>query len=260
MHITVIGCGVSGLSTAIRLQEVGHAVQIWARDLPAANHLERRRSSLVSLQSLSRKPGAWLGAASYQAFDALLDEPDAGVMLVEGIELFPSAVDDPWWKSAVPSFRRAHADELPASARDGYVFAAHVIEMDVYLPYLQRRFLGAGGMIVQHELQTLDVALETTDIVVDCAGLGARELVGDTTLTPIRGQVLRVAQVGVERFTLDDHGWGGVTYIVPRRHDIILGGTAQEGDANCAPDAATAQAIFARCTAPRATFTWGKDT
>ena len=249
MDITVIGCGVSGLSTALRLQEAGHAVQIWARDLPP--HTTSNVAAAVWYPYKAFPENLVLGwaAASYRAFDALLGEPEAGVMLVEGIELFPYVVDDPWWKSAVPSFRRAYAEELPATACDGYVFAAHVIEMDVYLPYLQRRFLDAGGVIAQHELHTLDLALEATDTVIDCAGLGARELVGDATLTPIRGQVLRVAQVGIERFTFDDHGWGGVTYIVPRRHDIILGGTAQEGDANLAPDAPTAQAILARCAA-----------
>jgi D-amino-acid oxidase len=60
---------------------------------------------------------------------------------------------------------------------------------------------------------------------------------------------VRVAQVGIERFTLDDHGPGGVTYIVPRANDCILGGTAEEGREQLEPDEATAQAIVERCVA-----------
>jgi D-amino-acid oxidase len=60
---------------------------------------------------------------------------------------------------------------------------------------------------------------------------------------------VRVAQVGIERFTLDDYGPGGVTYIVPRSNDCILGGTAEENREDMAPDAATAEAIVARCVA-----------
>ena len=84
---------------------------------------------------------------------------------------------------------------------------------------------------------------------IRCSGLGARELVGDRSMVPIRGQVVRVAQVGLERFVFDDHGPGGVTYIVPRMSDCILGGTDQEHDERLAPDPATAEAILARCIA-----------
>ena len=32
MRIVVLGAGVSGLSSALRLVEAGHAVQVWARE------------------------------------------------------------------------------------------------------------------------------------------------------------------------------------------------------------------------------------
>ncbi len=66
---------------------------------------------------------------------------------------------------------------------------------------------------------------------------------------PIRGQVVRVAQVGLDRFILDDYGPNGIAYIVPRINDCILGGTADEGAEDLTPDPATAEAILARCIA-----------
>jgi len=41
---------------------------------------------------------------------------------------------------------------------------------------------------------SIQVAAEGYNAVVNCTGLGARELVGDTSLQPVRGQVLRVTQ------------------------------------------------------------------
>jgi D-amino-acid oxidase len=117
------------------------------------------------------------------------------------------------------------------------------------LGYLIQRFESLGGKITVRSLASVDEAFEHYDQVIDCAGLGARELVGDQTLTPIRGQVVRVAQVGIERFWLDDYSQGGITYIVPRANDCILGGTADEGSEDLTPDPATAAAIIARCVA-----------
>jgi D-amino-acid oxidase len=48
---------------------------------------------------------------------------------------------------------------------------------------------------------------------------------------------------------LDDYGPGGVTYIVPRSNDCILGGTAEEGREDLTPNMETAAEIVARCVA-----------
>ena len=66
-------------------------------------------------------------------------------------------------------------------------------------------------------------------------------------MSPIRGQILRVANPGLERFLLDEENPEGVTYVVPRSADCILGGTAEEGDWNTRPDPRTAEAILRRC-------------
>jgi D-amino-acid oxidase len=90
-------------------------------------------------------------------------------------------------------------------------------------------------------------AAEGARSVVDCAGLGARELAGDAALRPIRGQVVRVRNPGLTRFILDDGNPGGVTYVVPRSKDCILGGTADEGAWDTAPDPVVAEGILRRC-------------
>ena len=245
----IIGCGVSGLSCGIRLLEAGYAVRIWARELPP-----RTTSNIAAAIWYPYKAypeelvGRW-AATAYAEFMRLVEQPETGVIMREGLEIFPAPVGDPWWRDALPGFRRAAPADLPDGYQDGYAFEAPVIEMPVYLGYLMRRFADLGGRVEQRALGSADEALAACDLVINCAGLGARELVGDGSLLPIRGQVVRVAQVGIERFWLDDYSQGGITYIVPRANDCILGGTADEGREDLTPDPATAAAIVERCVA-----------
>ena len=83
--------------------------------------------------------------------------------------------------------------------------------------------------------------------VVNCAGLGARELVGDRDLHPSRGQVARIRANGFARAVLDDHGPNAVAYIVPRTRDIVLGGTDDEGNESTEVDDAITRDILRRC-------------
>jgi len=84
--------------------------------------------------------------------------------------------------------------------------------------------------------------------VVNCTGVWAGELVGDTAVTPIRGQIIRASKpAGLpdEIVHLDAEVYS--TYIVPRRNDVILGGSKQRGDWRLAPDPALAEDIWRRC-------------
>ncbi|MEO7908883.1 MAG: FAD-dependent oxidoreductase [Roseiflexaceae bacterium] len=249
MDVLIIGCGVSGLSCGIRLLEAGFSAQIWARDLPPRTTSNVAAAIWYPYKAYPEHLVVGWSAATYADFVQLAQLPETGVAQRAGMEIFPWPVEEPWWRAAVPGFRRATPSELPDGYRDGYVFEAPVIEMPVYLGYLMRRFESLGGQIAVRALTSIDEAFAQSDRVIDCAGLGARELIGDTTLLPIRGQVVRVAQVGIERFWLDDYGPSGVTYIVPRANDCILGGTADEGSEDLTPDPATAAAIIARCVA-----------
>jgi D-amino-acid oxidase len=245
----IIGCGVSGLSCGIRLLEAGYSARIWARDLPPRTTSNVAAAIWYPYRAFPlERVGAW-GAQTFAELTRLAAEPGTGVLSTNGIELFPDSVGEPWWRESVTLFRRARPDELPEGYADGYVFEVPIIEMPIYLGYLMRRFQTLGGSIETRALVSPDEALAACDLVVNCAGLGARELVGDDSMFAVRGQVVRVAQVGIERFWLDDYGPRGLTYIVPRSNDIILGGTDQEHDERLEPDPVTAESIVERCAA-----------
>jgi D-amino-acid oxidase len=248
--VLVIGGGVVGLSTAVRLQERGWRVTVWTAEPP-----EHTTSAVAAAMWYPYRAypealvGRW-GARTYAAFERLAaGAPDSGVYMRAGRELWREPVPEPWWASAVPSVRRLTPAELPPGYADGHAFVVPVAEMSVYLPYLVARLEAGGGRVERRRARSLGEALAACPIVVNCAGLGARTLADDVSVTPVRGQVVRVANPGLTDFVLDEHHPGGITYVVPRGRDCILGGTADVGDWSTTPDPATAAAIVERCTA-----------
>lgn len=249
MDVLVIGAGVTGLSTAIRVQETGRSVTIWTSALPRTTTSSVAAAIWYPYRAYPEELVLAWSANAYTAFAALVDDPMTGVRMREGIELWRDPVPDPWWCSAVPRFGRAPAADLPVGYRDGYLFSVPVIDMGVYLHYLLDRFVRAGGELELRALATLDAAFAACSVVIDCAGLAARSLVNDPQLYPIRGQIVRVRNPSLERFLIDDHHPDGIVYVVPRDNDCILGGTANEGRWDLEPDPATATAIIQRCIA-----------
>jgi D-amino-acid oxidase len=152
----------------------------------------------------------------------------------------------PEWASHIPDFRVAEAAEIP-DGRVGWAFTVPVADTGVYLRWLAARFEGNGGVMEMRRIASLSEAAAEAPLVVNCAGLGARELVGDAEMRPIRGQVMRVENPGLIRFWLDEYHPDGMLYIIPRRGDCILGGTAEVGEEDTTPDPDVAEAIRWRC-------------
>lgn len=249
MDALVIGCGVIGLSTAVRLQDAGLSVEIWTANLPEESTSIVAAATWYPYRAYPEDKVLGWGSRTYTVFEDLAGDPQSGVHMREGIELSQATLSDPWWGSAVRWLRRCGGDELPPGYRDGYVFNQPVIEMPIYLRYLLERFTAAGGLVERAVVSSLEEAAGTSQLVVNCTGLGARELVGDHQMTPIRGQIVRVRNPGLDRCVLDANNPEGLTYIVPRSDDCILGGTAEEGEWDTEPNPEVATEIMRRCVA-----------
>ncbi len=246
-EVIVIGCGVSGLTSGIRLLEAGYSVKIWARDLPPFTTSDVAAAIWYPYKAYpEEKVLAW-GARSYAMFYQLAGQPGSGVTILPTRELFTRPTSNPLWSAGMQGFRRALAHELPPGYCDGYVFDTPVIEMTLYLKFLINRLEDLGGLIEQRELTSLDEALATGLPVVNCTGLGALTLLGDQELFPIRGQIIRVTRPALDYALLVEDDGGQATYVVPRSADCVLGGTADVGSWSLEPDPQTAQDILARC-------------
>lgn len=251
MEILIIGAGVSGLTTGLTLLRAGHAVRVWARDLPP--HTTSNVAAAVWYPYKAypvERVTAW-GAEAYRTFRRQAEDAATGVMVSELFDLKREPAGDPEWAGAVDGFRHARPDELPPGFADGDVFAAPVIDTGLYLDHLLRAFQAAGGVIERREVRELAEALDDWPVVVNCAGLGARELLGDGDIHPLRGQVVRVRHNGYRRVLLDEgtEAETSVTYIVPRVHDIVLGGTDDEGAVDTTPDPNVTRDILRRVAA-----------
>jgi D-amino-acid oxidase len=244
MQVVVIGAGVSGLSSALRLVEAGHAVQVWARERP----LDTTSAVAAAiwypyLAEPADRVREWAGV-TLREFVRLAADPATGIVLQDGLEVFRHPVDDPPWASVVPGFRRAVRNELPPGYADGYAMRLPVIDMSVYLRWLERRLLASGAGITQRTVRSLGEIGGEADLVVNCSGLGARDLCHDHELFGVRGQVIVVEAPAVSQFRIDD---ATVTYIIPRLRDVVLGGTAEDHVYDTRIDAASAASIRAHC-------------
>ena len=238
-RVVVVGAGVVGLSCALRLLEAGHRVDVLARDLPLETTSSVAAAVWYPYLALPQdKVTAW-GRATYAELARLAGDEATGVVLRRGTELLLEHTPDPWWVAAVPSLGRVRAS---APYVDGWSFVAPVVEMPRYLAWLHGRVEGAGGTVTRMALAHLPEG----PLVVNCSGLGSRALAGDPSLAPVRGQVVVVEQVGLEEWWLAEEG---PTYVIPRSHDIVLGGTEDAGEWDRRPDRETAADIRRRATA-----------
>ena len=239
-RVIVVGAGVIGLSCAVRLLEAGHRVDVVGRDLP----LETTSSVAAAVWSPYSRPQEhvvrWARAA-YDAFAELCDDESAGVVMRTGTELFREPSGDLWWRDALPPGAGPDREtSLPAGYASGLTMRAPVVEMPVYLRWLSARVEQLGGTVTRMNLS----ALPTGDaLVVNASGIGARLLGGDRTVSPVRGQVVLVEQVGVDHWWIDAET---PSYVVPRAHDVVLGGTAIEGEWSRTPEPAVAASILER--------------
>lgn len=247
MEVLVLGSGVAGLTTAIALQRAGHAMRIWAKALPPDVTSAVAAAVWYPYRAYPVERVTRWGAVAYQAFKTLAGEPESGVIMSEVLELLAEPSGDPWWVEGVEGFRHARSHELSPGYADGYAFRAPVIDMSVYLDYLMRIFAAGGGCIERRTVDDLAEAFAASAVVVNCTGLGARELLGDEDIHAARGQVLRIAHNGFRRVLLDDTGPNKVAYVVPRLRDIVLGGVDDEGDERLSVDDAQSTSILRRC-------------
>lgn len=248
-RVIVVGAGVSGLSCAHELLAAGFRVQVWARE-PATHSVSTVAAAFWYPYHVD-PPTRVLGWArrAYERFAALARTPETGVTLRDAIEVFPGPASRPHWADAVPGFRAARPEELPPGRTHGFWFRAPVIETPIYMPWLASEVERFGGTFVTRTLDDLAPALEQARIVVNASGLGARELVDDTRLQAVRGQVVVVDNPGVERVVVDEHGPAGIGYVVPRAGDCVLGGTSDPGVEDLDVDPRARDAILERCRA-----------
>lgn len=65
-------------------------------------------------------------------------------------------------------------------------------EPSKFLPLVEQKFLEYGGTLVRRKVNEFKELANDFDVIVNCTGLQAKELTGDDSVKPIRGQIARV--------------------------------------------------------------------
>jgi D-amino-acid oxidase len=248
-EVVVVGGGVVGLTTAVVLAERGRRVRLWTRE-PVGRTTSAVAGALWWPYRIEPVASARAWAlCSLDVFEELAARPEeSGVRMVEGV-LGETGLDEvaAWAASRLPGLRAATAGEYPGS---GLWARLPLIDMPAHLAWLRARLLAAGGVVETRAVAAL--AEVEAPVVVNCTGLGARELVPDASVRPVRGQLVVVENPGIRTWTVStDPVSGEMAYFFPQPGRLVLGGTAEEGAWSAEPDPAVAEAIVRRCAALR---------
>jgi D-amino-acid oxidase len=255
----VVGAGVSGLTTAVCLAEAGLRVTIRCAQPPLET------TSAVAgaiwaphLVESSERATRW-GSETMTVLAELAADPATGVRIADGVVAVRDILTDsaagpaqPDWLSGLMGLRACGSADLPPPFTSGWRFTAPLVNMPVYLSYLQGRFENAGGHMESATVTSLPDAARGCGAraVVNCTGAAARDLVPDPAVTPVRGQAVIAENPGLSEFFigLPDES-SELVYVFPHGDTVILGGTAVAGDWNTEPYPAVAERIVRDCVA-----------
>jgi D-amino-acid oxidase len=243
-EIIIIGCGVSALSSGIKLLE-RFPVKIIAQQIPPNTTSDVAAAFWKPFKGLQQERIRQWSKISLDEFYLLANKVGSGVSINTLIHLVGPEAEPPWWMDLTHNSRPVTPAELPAGFSSGYAIEVPKIETPIYMPYLIQRFKELGGIIeqVKEPLRISDLYGKHR-IIVNCTGIGARDFCSDSEVFPIRGQVIRISALGIKSMIDYDTK---PTYIVPRTDDCILGGTAQENNWNVEPDPKDAASIIEHC-------------
>lgn len=254
-RFAVLGCGVSGLSTARllqrRYQNGPGMVTIYAKALPpdttsniagaswaptsvyeddqvdATFNDQFRRACQISNREFQLLVGPEYGVRWMDTFEFLRSEMSLDRELPGGDALYPRRQihRDPQRYFGFPFVRQ---------------YSTMLIEPSIYLSALLRDFYIAGGRVVVKEFRNRrEIARLPEQVVFNCTGLGSRELFADEELIPVRGQLeVLLPQPEI------DYCYLSSGYMFPRRDGVVLGGTWDHGDWSLTPNAEQANNIL----------------
>lgn len=238
----VIGCGISGLSSAIRLLENGFTVKIISRELPQdstsfvagaiwAGHVDSERQKQWSIRAL-------------KVFQEQAKDDQSGVLITRFHEVYYHPVAAPWFKDLLDYCEPMPADKIPAGYLAGYISDVPLVQTPTYLDYLLRRFYELGGTLEQREIQSLTELSREHRLIINCTGVYARHVARDAAVHAIWGQVVLVDAPHIRESIMDDHNF---TYVFPRKDAVVLGGIHLHERQDRDIDAAVTADIIERC-------------
>lgn len=244
-EFAVIGCGAIGLTTAVLLARTGARVTIYAKDLPPFTRSSwatgvftpDSRIALAEYATPEFKKD-WNARArySYRMYQSLLGLADEPVEYLDtyAVDGGQGALSGDQANKGRPEFADLEGELLadleprhrayPAGTHN---LGAHALtrstslmfNLSAYTHLLMSDFRGAGGTIEVTEFTSpADFSRLPQKTVVHATGYGARALLNDESVIPVRGQVARTPPQEGIRYALEYRD----SYFVPRRDGFVF--------------------------------------
>jgi len=267
-EIAVIGSGPLGLTSALLAQSAGAQVTIYARELVPEMPSLRATGSFTPDSRIALTdavdpafPALWeqMARASYHRYNAMLGLAGDPVQWVDRYMVSDPGPRPPRQRVAGElSFAhyeprlddllpRSEAMEPGTTPFHGFAVrrgANMMFNLASYASTLVGQFRQAGGWIERREFRAPgEFAQLPQKVVINCTGYGARALLGDESVVPVRGQIAWLIPQPEFDYAVAFRG----VNVVPRSDGIgvqaVSGGDMRGyGDPGTAPDRAEAEA------------------
>jgi D-amino-acid oxidase len=248
--VVVLGAGVSGLTSAICLADAGFPVRVWA-----AAQLRQTTSAVAGavwappqLPEGAARSLAW-SEESLRVFSELANDVTTGVQLAPALTAgeFSEANATSIGATLIPSLREADPADLPDGVGAGFRATVPMIDMPQYLDYLTARLAAGGCAIETRRVDSLAEAADAAPVIVNCTGLGARELAGDHTVRPLFGQHVVLTNPGLRQLFLEMNRGSEWTCYFPHPQRVVCGGISIPDRWDLTPEPQVTEQILQRC-------------
>ncbi|MFG0289517.1 MAG: FAD-dependent oxidoreductase [Rhodopirellula sp. JB044] len=230
-RIAVIGQGVIGLTSAAKLLDQGHQVVLFSKEpFEQTTSMSAGAYWWPHRTYPTERVQQW-AKCSYDEYARLKQTPDSGVHFEEHFRFCIDPDESSYVLQSVDQWERIDASQYGFDCVEAFRVVLPVIDVPRHLNYLRDQLVERNAEFVRREIGSPADLFSEFDLVVNCTGVAARDFVGDESVFPIRGQVVRVARPDGLRcstrvYQKDDQ----FTLILPRTDDVILGGTSNEND------------------------------
>ena len=225
-NIVVVGAGVIGLSTALELVRRGYNTHLISAGF----------GSKTCSGNAGAIWGPFLSEEDDRVFDwsfrtlnelrEIADDGASGVSVVPGVLAADYETEMPEW-FALLNQEHHYGGELPPGYVKAWRYTVPIIDMPAYLAWLEQSFITAGGQVGRQRVSSLDDLTSECDAVVNCTGLGAKNLCDDAELYPVKGQLIVIKNPGVSEFFAERGDMTNLFYWMPQGDKIVIGGTAE---------------------------------
>ncbi|XP_069112492.1 D-aspartate oxidase-like isoform X2 [Argopecten irradians] len=243
VNIIVIGAGVVGLSSAVSIQRALPGVKVKV----VADKIYDETTSIgaggIFLPTTTNIPGVsedtlrrW-SETSWHVYSKMATSDLAS----------STGHTKPLYADIVYSYREMSPGELIKlgvydNFRFGYEITTVITNMRKYLKWLMNQFTANGGEVERRKIGSLMELYGQCNVVVNCSGLGSRQLCGDKLLYPLRGHLIKVKAPWVKDWVYTDQQ----AHLFLSDDFVVLGGIKEKDNWSLNPDPAVRQGILDR--------------